>query len=149
MIRPGLLGFVGIPLKGGSGGFIAWGTPRFGGEATFCWAASIGVLGSFRLYHRRAVEARLPPQVDPLKSVRPGLLGFVSVSLKWVEGTCVGDWIKEFCLVPHSLRLLTRSPAFSLGGEKASAKRDLFRGTPRWTLASLANARLLIIGGTM
>ena len=41
------------------------------------------------------------------------------------------------------------APAFSLGGEKASAKRDLFRGTPRSTLASLAKARLLIIGRTM
>ena len=38
--------------------------------------------------------------------------------------------MREFCFLLHSLRLLTRSPAFSLGGEKASAKRDLEGGTP-------------------
>ena len=52
-------------------------------------------------------------------------------------------FIASFIAIAHP------APAFSLGGEKASAKRDLFRGTPRWTLALLANARLLDIGGTM
>ena len=66
--------------------------------------------------------------LDPLRLVRPGLLGFVSVSLNWVGVTVVGDWIKDFCLVLHLLRLRTRRPAFSLGGEKASAKRDLSGG---------------------
>ena len=36
--------------------------------------------------------------------------------------------VRKFCFVLLSLRLLTRRPAFSLGGEKASAKRDLSGG---------------------
>ena len=49
LVRPGLLGFVGIPLKGGSGDFIAWGTPRFGGEAIDCFGTSSEGSGSLCL----------------------------------------------------------------------------------------------------
>ena len=60
LVRPGLLGVVGIPPKEVSGGFFVWGNASLWRRGYFCWSASIGVLGSFRLYHRRAVEARLP-----------------------------------------------------------------------------------------
>ena len=57
--------------------------------------------------------------------------------------------VRLFCLVLHLIAIVYPAPAFSLGGEKASAKRDLFRGTPRSALALLAQARLLDIGRTM
>ena len=59
MIRPGLLGFVGIPLSRSVEVFLFGGTPRFGGEAIDCGSLRVGSLAHDAWSCRPAVEAGL------------------------------------------------------------------------------------------
>ena len=75
LVRPGLLGVVGIPLSRSVEVFLFCGTPRFGCEAIGCWESSDEASGSFRHYHRPAVEAGLPVVRGSIGAVRPAEAG--------------------------------------------------------------------------
>ena len=53
-----------------------------------------------------------------------------------IAGQCVPLGFGPSGAAAVGLRVRNRYPAFSLGGEKASAKRDLFRWSPRLAACS-------------